>query len=166
MGEVFELPDQLGNLESGGTVIPNGSYGMVITSAKLETGSADKYVRVQYEVLDGTFKGARPFPDQLSLAPKAVWKIAAFLKALGADGKLKKFNTDVLKGKKIIATAFQEEYQGSARNKYLNYLKYDAETLRSIQESESQGKKIGGDAAAATEGGEEGGSGQTDWGQG
>ncbi len=138
MVDEIVIEEELDKIDTGSIVVPEGNYALKVIDCSIEDGPTDKVLKVRYEIeSDGAFKGAKPFPDHISLSPNARWKLALFLKAIGAPGKAKKFNIKRFIGKRLIATVLQDEYNNAPLNKYMNYTKFTEEAAKSLKESAS-----------------------------
>jgi len=136
MGEIIKLSKKLGEIETGGVVLPDGVYGFKILKVTKEKGPTDAYLKVQIQVEvapSDSFVGLRPFPDQLSLSKQAEWKLGLLLKAVGMPEDKDQFNTDSLVGKKYVALATTETYEGVPRNKYASYMPLDEKVAAEIK---------------------------------
>src|SRR5580765_3902636 len=74
-------------VEAGGArAIPDGEYVFVVEEVSLETSqdSGQDYIKWQYKVKDGKYKGARLW-DNTSLQPQALWKLRQVLEAMGVE---------------------------------------------------------------------------------
>lgn len=79
--------------------------------------------------------GGKPFKDFFSLSAAALWRLAAFVKAVGIDmAKLpemvvgaEEFNRvlEMCKGRKFYVHIVHEVYDGKTRHKVKEYLPYD-----------------------------------------
>lgn len=61
-----------------------GVYGFEVAGAVSDNGQNGPYVRVTLTFIDGKYAGLNT-EDFVSLAPKALWRAKAFLRALGYD---------------------------------------------------------------------------------
>jgi len=61
-----------------------GTYGFEVSKAEGDSGPNGPYVRVTLTFLDGKYAGLH-MEDIVSLAPKALWRAKAFLKAVGYE---------------------------------------------------------------------------------
>lgn len=125
------------------TLVDPGPYAFEVTFAEAvaKPSSPDGYLRIRYKVVSpGAFEGDEPFPDQLSLADSAQWKMAEFCCAIFPDMP-EGFDIDELtknlKGKRVIATTFHKEWEGDTRNTYKNYRVCNEEEMKSISGTSS-----------------------------
>lgn len=83
----------------------------------------DPMLQFAFEIIKGEDKGCKVF-ESFSLNDKALWKLKAFLQAIGmkADGKLK-LDLDKLIGKICDIEVFWDEYNGQTRAKISDYYK-------------------------------------------
>lgn len=83
----------------------------------------DPMLQFAFEVIKGEDKGCKVF-ESFVLTDKALWKLKAFLIAIGmkADGKLK-LDLDKLIGKICDIEVFWDEYNGQTRAKISDYYK-------------------------------------------
>ena len=83
----------------------------------------DDMLQFKFEITKGEDKGSAVF-ESFVLTDKALWKLKAFLQAIGmkADGKLK-IDLDKLIGKVCDIEVFWEEYNGQTRAKISDYYK-------------------------------------------
>jgi hypothetical protein len=84
-------------------------------------GAAGPYLRMRYECIEEGPEEGFEATDNLSLSPKAKFKMDAFLDAVGLPrtGKVMASSFD---GKELIVTIGMDEYQGTVRPKVEAYL--------------------------------------------
>ena len=104
----------------------------------------DSMLQFAFEIIKGDDKGCKVF-ESFVLTDKALWKLKAFLQAIGmkAEGKLK-LDLDKLIGKICDIEVFWEEYNGQTRAKISDYYKagkggkVEDESLDEDDEDESE----------------------------
>lgn len=108
---------------------PSGTY-LATISAKSEIRQGDKgnYINIQASVAKGPHKGVT-FWDTISAA--VAWKVAQLLSALG-EKKVKQVTLQdllkMVKGEKLRVILRTEEYEGTKRNKVVQWLPVDGPT--------------------------------------
>ena len=107
------------------TRCPEGEWLAKLSSIEEGTvqGSGDDCLKARFEVIKGSAAGCAVF-ETFSLTEKALWKLKAFLEAIGmkANGKLS-LDLDKLEGKVCIIDVIHDEYNGQKRAKIASYLK-------------------------------------------
>lgn len=107
------------------TRCPEGEWLAKLSSIEEGTvqGSGDDCLKARFEVIKGSAAGCAVF-ETFSLTEKALWKLKAFLEAVGmkADGKIS-LDLDKLEGKVCIIDVIHDEYNGQKRAKIASYLK-------------------------------------------
>ena len=107
------------------TRCPEGEWLAKLSSIEEGTvqGSGDDCLKARFEVIKGSAAGCAVF-ETFSLTEKALWKLKAFLEAIGmkANGKLS-LDLDKLEGKVCIIDVIHDEYNGPKRAKIASYLK-------------------------------------------
>lgn len=107
--------------------IPAGIYTAKVDASKSEIKSSqagNDVVTVAYVITSGEYAG-RKILDQFTLTPKALWRLGAFLKALGTveRGGHYTIDTRTWHNKEIKIKVVQEEYNGTLRNKVTGFAK-------------------------------------------
>jgi len=111
-------------VESGGRAIPDDDYLLEVVSVEEKEGrdSGAIYLAWKYKVADGVYKGATVY-DNTSLSPQALWRLKRLLEAMGiqADGKMS-LDLNAYKGKRVLATIANEEYNGKQKPRIVEFL--------------------------------------------
>lgn len=95
----------------------------VVEILEKESQGGDDMLQFAFEIIKGEDKGCKVF-ESFVLTDKALWKLKAFLQAIGmkADGKIK-LDLDKLIGKICDIEVFWDEYNGQTRTKISDYYK-------------------------------------------
>jgi hypothetical protein len=135
------------NVESRQTPA-EGDYLMEVTDATAETAnSGGDMIKFTAEVVEGKFKGAKAFL-YCPLAETSLWKLAAFLGALGEEVPEDELEIELpeLIGKQFIGVLTHEKYNGRNVAKLTDFSSvedYDGEGAEDEEEDDksSKGKK-------------------------
>lgn len=117
-----------------------GIYHFVVADASLEEGTSAQYFSLTLEVQGGPEDGGQCY-DNLSLDPKALWKLKSFLEAAGeeTDGELD-LKPSTFKGLEVDAVVFIDtSYDGQPRAKISEYLT-DASSVEGEEYEEDDGE--------------------------
>lgn len=95
----------------------------VVEIQEKKSQGGDDMLQFAFEVIKGDDKGCKVY-ESFVLTDKALWKLKAFLQAVGvkAEGKIK-LDLDKLVGKICDIEVFWEEYNGQNRAKIADYYK-------------------------------------------
>ena len=122
------------------TRCPEGEWLAKLSSIEEGTvqGSGDDCLKARFEVIKGSAAGCAVF-ETFSLTEKALWKLKAFLEAIGmkANGKLS-LDLDKLEGKVCIIDVIHDEYNGQKRAKIASYLKPEEDEEEDEDEEEEE----------------------------
>jgi len=125
--------------------IPAGAYPIVVSSLKQseEDGpSGYPYIIVEMTVAEGDFENRKLWTN-LSMSPKAAFKVKEFLLAVGVSeeelGGEFEFDPDEYEGATANIAVKQESYEGVVRNRVTNFIRTEDETT--LKKAAPKGKK-------------------------
>jgi len=128
--------------------IPAGAYSVVVSSLRQseEDGpSGYPYIILEMTVADGEF-GNRKLWTNLSMSPKAAFKVKEFLLSVGlSEEDLAveefEFDPDEYEGATLDVAVKQESYEGVVRNKVTNFIPAEGESSAPAKKAAPKGKK-------------------------
>lgn len=112
--------------EGGGRLLPEDQYQLELMEIEEKEGqdSGQPFLEFTFEVVDeGEYKGTKAW-DNLSLVPKALWKLRQFMEAGGhatEDGPMD-IDPDVLVGTVVTADIIHEDYKGKTKHRVGGYV--------------------------------------------
>jgi hypothetical protein len=127
-------------------VLPKGEYNVVVVKAERKApkqGEHD-YIEVQMAITEGEFENKIAI-DRLSLAPKAAFRLAQFVRACGLAKREDKgemsFDTDALVGQQLTMKGDVEEGKGAFGDTFRpNRYSMHPGVAKSLEESASKPK--------------------------
>lgn len=129
----------MSGVESGGKAVPDGVYAVVVHEISEEEGDKGPYLKWVFKITDGPASSALLY-DNLSLSPKALWKLKGLLETLGVEVPDSSMELDLEEyiGMEMTVTIANEEYQGKDRPKISQYGgELDSESRKSGKPSKS-----------------------------
>lgn len=116
--------------------IPSGVYKLVATDFEEREGPAAPYIAYTFEVDEGEHSGRKLWTN-LSMSPKAAFKVKEFCIAMGEDPSTLtddfEFDPEVYLGVQCRALVVQEKFEGKTNNKIDQFL-----TLEPTPEEQQQ----------------------------
>jgi hypothetical protein len=110
-------------VESGGKIVPDGTYEAIIESVEEKESSNDNpMIVVKWKLTSGKGKGGMVW-DNLPLVPQALWRLKGMLEALGVevpDGSMDLDLTE-LEGQECSVQITNENFEGKDRPKVTGY---------------------------------------------
>lgn len=110
-------------VESGGKIVPDGTYNAVINSIEQKESSNDNDMWVvKWKLLSGKGKGGLVW-DNLSLTPQALWRVKGLLEALEIEVPDSSMDIDLaeLEGQECSIQVTNETYEGKDRPRVTGY---------------------------------------------
>lgn len=128
-----------------------GDYKLEVLEANSATGPSGQMIEFILEVAEGKFKGSKLW-FYCPLAENSLWKLHAFLTALGEEVPEDEMDIDLsdLVGREVIGVLTNETYQGKKRAKMTDFASVDdyEGTLASDEEDEADDKPAKGKKGA------------------
>jgi len=128
-GNIIQV-DFTGVESGGGVVLPEGPIQLEVSDISQEVGqdSGAAYLAFEFTVSEGQYEGKKVW-DNMSLSPKALWKLRGFLEAaeFEVEGGIQDIDLDELIGLNVTAEISHEMYQGKKKNRVTNYINSSAE---------------------------------------
>lgn len=110
-------------VESGGKIVPDGTYEGIIESVESKESSNDNpMLVVKWKLTSGKGKGGAVW-DNLPLVPQALWRLKGLLEALGVEVPDSSMDIDLteLEGQEASLQIVNENFEGKDRPKVTNY---------------------------------------------
>jgi len=121
-------------------LVPEGRWGFEVKEVKKDKGPNGDYLEVRSAVInDDNFEGAEVY-DNLSLSPKALWRLKSFLDALGfeTDGEIELDPAEMV-GQVYDADIFHDtSYDARPRAKVAEYYPIGDEDATSKDEEDAE----------------------------
>jgi hypothetical protein len=101
---------------------PEGDYKLEVLEANSKTGPSGDMIEFILEISEGKFKGQKQW-FYCPLAENSLWKLHAFLTALGEEVPEDEMDIDLsdLIGKEVVGVLTHETYQGKKRAKMTDF---------------------------------------------
>ena len=107
----FSRVERIANLDPG-------EYRVTVDSASLEEGEKGQYIKLYYKTEQGKLQR-----DNLSLSPKALWRLANFMEAIGLETADEvELDISTFIGETLGIETDTEEYNGKERSVVIGYL--------------------------------------------
>ena len=107
----FSRVERIANLDPG-------EYRVTVDSASLEEGEKGQYIKLYYKTEQGKLQR-----DNLSLSPKALWRLANFMEAIGLETADEvELDISTFVGETLGIETDTEEYNGKERSVVIGYL--------------------------------------------
>lgn len=110
-------------VESGGKIVPDGTYeGRIKSLEEKESSNDNPMLVVKWEVLSGKGKGGVIW-DNISLTPQALWRLKGLLEALEIEVPDGSMDIDLseLEGAECAIQVTNERYEGKDRPRVTGY---------------------------------------------
>lgn len=115
--------------EGGSTLFPEGPQLFEVEEATIEDSQSSdyQYIAVKLRAVDGKYEDKYAY-DNVSLSPKALWKLRQLMEAGGLEVEDAEMEIDPeeLIGLVVVGEVIHEEYKGKPKTKISGYVDPDA----------------------------------------
>jgi hypothetical protein len=132
-------------VESGGKIVPDGTYeGRIKSLEEKESSNDNPMLVVKWEVLSGKGKGGVIW-DNISLTPQALWRLKGLLEALEIEVPDGAMDVDLseLEGQECSIQVTNERYEGKDRPRVTGYGSPGEAEEEEGEEEEDEDERVG-----------------------